>query len=100
MNFDEVRAEAIKLLLPSKPDHPRISIFVGFEVEPASYSDCPHCETPEEALKEAQREDSWEQEIKDIKARASGLGDRIQIPGHEIDLGNAGLSNQKVLGKE
>lgn len=48
------------LLEHFKPDHERVKVFVGFEVEPAVYSECNHCETPEEALRTALREDELE----------------------------------------
>lgn len=57
MDFKEARKRAIELLQPFKPDHPRIKVWVGFEVEPEYWMDCPHYETPKEALEQARRED-------------------------------------------
>ena len=41
------------LLEPFRPSHPRISVYVGFEVEPDQFTECPHFLTPEDALEAA-----------------------------------------------
>ena len=57
-DFERAKAQAQALLEPFRPAHPRIKVFVGFDVDPAIWRDCPHVETPEEALELAQGEDS------------------------------------------
>jgi len=43
-----------------RPDHKRIKIFIGFEVQPEIWHDCPIFDNPECALKQAKCEDRWE----------------------------------------
>ena len=47
-----------------RPRHKRIKVFIGFEVEPAIWRGCPHCENPEEALEQAKRADIIEGKFK------------------------------------
>lgn len=60
MTFEEAKEEALRLLQPFKPDHPRIKLFIGFDVEPAIWADCNHYERAEDALRQAEFEDHQE----------------------------------------
>ena len=80
MDFEEARKRAIELLQPFKPDHPRIKVWVGFEVEPEYWADCSHYETPEEALKQALMED----EICDKERSLMKKGNIVPRRGNEI----------------
>jgi len=62
MSFIEAREQAKKLIEPYRPDHPRIRILIGFEVEPAIWADCAHYESPEDALVEAEWQDKIERD--------------------------------------
>jgi len=49
--WDDAVEYCLKILKKFRPKHKRIKIFIGFEVEPAVWSDCPHAENPEQALR-------------------------------------------------
>lgn len=57
MTLEEAIEQAKALLEPHCPKHPRIRVWVGFEVEPATFTPCPHLESPEDALDAAHYED-------------------------------------------
>ena len=67
--FEDVVAICKWHLEQHKPDNPRIKVFVGFEVKPAVYAECTHCETPEEALKMALRYDKRARELEESRRR-------------------------------
>ena len=55
--FEQAKAAAEALIEPFRPVHPRLKVFIGFEVTPQSWLDCNHAETPEEALQSAKAQD-------------------------------------------
>lgn len=57
VTFEQAAEAARKLLEPFRPQHPRIKVFVGFEVEPTYFAECPHYGRPEWALEQAKFED-------------------------------------------
>lgn len=59
-SWEEVVAKCESVLEKFTPKHKRVKIFIGFEVEPAVWSDCPHAENPVEALRMAKLEDKME----------------------------------------
>jgi hypothetical protein len=56
-SWKEAVAKCKNILEQFKPEHKRVKVFVGFEVEPAEWLDCNHAESPEQALRIAKQED-------------------------------------------
>jgi len=54
-SWEEAKRLAERLLELFKPKHPRVKLFIGFEVKPVVWLDCPHFKDPEEALEEAKK---------------------------------------------
>lgn len=52
-----------------RPKHKRVKIFIGFEVEPAVWHDCPHFTNPEDALNQAKHEDMLERKLKENRRK-------------------------------
>lgn len=61
MKYRIARWLAARLIEPFRPKHERVKVFIGFEVKPAKWSDCPHCPMPKEALEAAEFEDAIEE---------------------------------------
>lgn len=66
-SWEESVAYCKSILEKFKPKHERIKIFIGFEVKPAIWHDCPLFENPEDAIKQAEREDMIESRFKKRK---------------------------------
>ncbi|MGB9693841.1 MAG: hypothetical protein ACPLYF_03260 [Fervidobacterium sp.] len=62
-SWEEAVAYCKSVLEKFTPKHKRVKIFIGFEVQPAVWRDCPHAENPKQALKMAKREDEIEQRL-------------------------------------
>lgn len=63
-SWEEAVTTCKSILEKFKPKHKRIKLFVGFEVQPAIWHDCPLFENPECAMKQAKREDIYERRFK------------------------------------
>ena len=72
-SWEEAVKQAKAILEPYCPRAPRIKVFVGFEVRPAAYSECPHVESPEDALDVAENEDDYAALLLKREARSKPL---------------------------
>ena len=74
--WEEAMAKCKATLQRFTPKHRRISLWIGFEIEPAIYADCPYYDTPKKALDEARSEDICQHEVEASTIRVGREGMR------------------------
>jgi len=63
-SWNEAVEHCRKILEKFRPKHKRIRVFIGFEIKPIVWSDCPHAETPEQALNMIKEQNAIQKELR------------------------------------